>query len=531
LFALACEIDTRLRQRATTRRRNYALDAFDLAECKRLELFRHLGYSSITAYAHAVNGFGSSKTSDLIRIAEAAERLPKTKKAFLAGKLEWCAAREIVKKATPENEAEWLEKSDRLTVQELKAEVEEKDPVYRRLLELSSEELAWVEAVADGIRREGGPFALGKAIAEACRRILEGDMGSLGGPGYRIVIYRCGDCGEAIRETSEGPVSLSPEDVELAYCDAELLDVRNGPQRISRTVPPKIKNYVMARDKGRCVVPGCRNRAIHFHHEDGRQNGHDPSRCFGLCGSHHRGRHKGYLRTEGSMPDLHFYRRDGTYLGRAGDERRATDLDFTEAEPTHQDGSAPVFAPAASKASPAARSDAAAEASAHAEVPPVRASSAAAEVSAHAEAPPVRASSPAAQAFAHAEAPPVRASSAAAGASAHAEAPPVRASSPAAQASAHAEAPPVGVFSAAAEASAHAEAPLGTAPALTSRLPLPGEPATNPVHDATLGLRALGLKAREVEACVQRALRLYPGRSWEAGDLARAALQCLPTPG
>jgi hypothetical protein len=322
LVALACEIDTRLRQRATTRRRNYALDAFDLAECKRLELFRHLGYSSITAYAHAVNGFGSSKTSDLIRIAEAAERLPKTKKAFLAGKLEWCAAREIVKKATPENEAEWLEKSDGLTVQELKAEVEEKDPVYRRLLELSSEELAWVEAVADGIRREGGPFALGKAIAEACRRILEGDMGSLGGPGYRIVIYRCGDCGEAIRETSEGPVSLSPEDVELAYCDAELLDVRNGPQRISRTVPPKIKNYVMARDKGRCVVPGCRNRAIHFHHEDGRQNGHDPSRCFGLCGSHHRGRHKGYLRTEGSMPDLHFYRRDGTYLGRAGDQQR-----------------------------------------------------------------------------------------------------------------------------------------------------------------------------------------------------------------
>ena len=76
LFALARNLDARLRQRATTRRRNYALDAFDLAESKRLELFRLLGYSSITAYAHAVNGFGSSKTSDLIRIAEATAQLP-----------------------------------------------------------------------------------------------------------------------------------------------------------------------------------------------------------------------------------------------------------------------------------------------------------------------------------------------------------------------------------------------------------------------------------------------------------------------
>ena len=71
LFDLARDIDARLRQRSVTRRRNFALDAFDLAECKRLELFRLLGYSSITTYAHSVNGFGSSKTSSLIQIAQA----------------------------------------------------------------------------------------------------------------------------------------------------------------------------------------------------------------------------------------------------------------------------------------------------------------------------------------------------------------------------------------------------------------------------------------------------------------------------
>ena len=97
-----------------------------------------------------------------------------------------------------------------MTVQELKARAEEKDPLYRRLLELTQEELGWVEAVADGIRREGGPFALGKAIAEACRRLVQGETGSLGGPCYRFVIHRCGECGKATRETSEGPAPVSP---------------------------------------------------------------------------------------------------------------------------------------------------------------------------------------------------------------------------------------------------------------------------------------------------------------------------------
>lgn len=184
LFNLARAVDARLRQRSVTRRRNFALDAFDLAERKRLELFRLLGYSSITTYAHSVNGFGSSKTSSLIRVAQACEQLPVIREAFLAGQLDWCAAREIVKKATPADEADGLAKAKVLTVSELAALVREEAPVYRRMLELSGEELAWVEAVADGIRQEGGPFALGKAIAEACRRMAVGGMASAGGPRF-----------------------------------------------------------------------------------------------------------------------------------------------------------------------------------------------------------------------------------------------------------------------------------------------------------------------------------------------------------
>lgn len=37
----------------------------------------------------------------------------------------------------------------------------------------------------------------------------------------------------------------------------------------------------------------------------------------------------GYLITIGTMPEVHFFLRDGTYLGRAGDRRRATETGAT----------------------------------------------------------------------------------------------------------------------------------------------------------------------------------------------------------
>ena len=367
-LALARKIDARLRGRRRGRRRSYALDAFDLAECKRLGLFRLLGYSSVTAYARDVNGFGSSKTSSLIRIAEACQRLPKIRQAFLGGELDWCAAREIVKKATPEDEEEWLTLAKTLTVSELRARVQERDPVYRRNTEYSGEDLAAVEALVEVVRKKHGPMSFGKALGIAARDRLEGRGTSLGAS-VRIVIHRCPECEKASYETSEGPVLVRPEDLERVSCDAEVLDLRHGPARVSRTVPPRIKNFVLGRDRGRCVVPGCRNPADDFHHEKGWRRGHDPSHCFGLCGSHHRARHEGCLRAEGAMPDLHFYLADGTYLGRAGDRQRASEASGRPGEPAPAEASAHEDAPARAEASAHEDAPARAEASAHEDAP------------------------------------------------------------------------------------------------------------------------------------------------------------------
>jgi len=353
LFDLAREIDARLRARATTRRRTYALDALDLAECKRLDLHRLLGYSSITVYARAVNGFGASKTSDLLRIAEKTENLPRIRRAFLAGELDWCAAREIVRKATPGNEEEWLGKARRLSVAELRACARDEAPVYGRGFKFEPQELGWVEDAVAGVQREIGPVAPGKALAEICRRACAGEAGGVGGPRHRFVIYVCGECGKATRQTSEGEVPVSLEEIERVERNAEVLDIRNGPAKVTRAVPPKISNYVRARDKGRCAAPGCREPGVHFHHDKGWRNGHDPKTGYSLCSSHHTGRHLGYLRIEGAMPDAHFFRADGTCLGRAGDEERA-DSSFPGAEPAPR--SAPAPEPAGGGPSPAGAS-------------------------------------------------------------------------------------------------------------------------------------------------------------------------------
>ncbi len=192
------------------------------------------------------------------------------------------------------------------------------------------------------------------------------------------MIQHCPECRRATRETPAGPAPVSPEELERIGPDAEVLDIRNGPAARTRRPPPKIRNFVEGRDRGLCVMPGCRNRADHFHHEKGWKEGHDPDHCFGLCGAHHRGHHKGYVVAKGSMPDLHFYRRDGVYLGRAGDEKLATEV-------SPEAGLAPRSAPPTGEEAPSPGSsseETTAEASACEEGPATSATKRIAEASA-----------------------------------------------------------------------------------------------------------------------------------------------------
>jgi hypothetical protein len=90
-------------------------------------------------------------------------------------------------------------------------------------------------------------------------------------------------------------------------------------RRATQCTPPAIRREVFWRDRGRCVVPGCRNATfVDLHHLDLRSEGgeHDPDNLVVLCGAHHGALHRGRLRIDGKVSTgLRVRHADGTVYG------------------------------------------------------------------------------------------------------------------------------------------------------------------------------------------------------------------------
>ena len=100
---------------------------------------------------------------------------------------------------------------------------------------------------------------------------------------------------------------LTSAEIAQAQCDAELLGRVDGarPVRVTRTIPPAIRRQVFRRDRGRCIVPGCRAaRFLEVHHVVPRAHGgdHDPRRLGLVCAGHHHAAHAGLIEITGEAP-------------------------------------------------------------------------------------------------------------------------------------------------------------------------------------------------------------------------------------
>lgn len=336
LLDRARSVSAELHSLFEARRQNLAAIAHSLAVLKREELFSLLGYASVFAYAWDQHRMGKSKASELIAISNASDRLPRMRAAFDAGQLDWTKAREIAKVATPDTELEWLSRARTSTADDLRAQRKGEPAPLRRVLSLPDEAAALFDQLVAGVKQELGIVPDWEAVLELMKRGASGERGEA--PVQRVVITECGTCQEATRETRDGPVPVSRAAVDHARCDGEIHDLRQEANRVKRTIPSRVRRRVLDRDRRRCAVPGCRAMAaLDVHHEDGWQAGHDPARMVTLCWSHHRARHEGRLRIEGSAPAFRFSLLDGTVLGEsrsaagfshenAGRETRAHDL-------------------------------------------------------------------------------------------------------------------------------------------------------------------------------------------------------------
>jgi len=298
----------------TARRQDLASIAHSLAVMKREQLFAYLGYASVFEYAWDQHRMGKSKVSELIGVSEASQALPRTRAAFDAGALDWTKAREVTKVATPDTELAWLQKAETATADELRAERRGEPVPRRRVLSLPQEAAAEFDQLVACVKTELGVVADWRAVLELMKRGASGQGSEA--PGQRLVITQCGTCGEATRESREGPVRVSPAAVDHARCAGEVHDLREEDNEVKRTVPARIRRRVLDRDRRRCQVPNCRAMAaLDVHHEDGWEQGHDPDRMITLCWSHHRARHQGLLRVEGSAPGFRVVLLDGEVLG------------------------------------------------------------------------------------------------------------------------------------------------------------------------------------------------------------------------
>ena len=354
------EIDRMLRGLA---RRRVALDVEEAAWLRRgrsAGVHRLFGFATFFEYVERVLGYAPGTARERLRVADALEALPKMQAAMTAGDIAYSAVRELTRVATVDTEDAWLAAAAKSTVREIEDMVSGRrrgdlpddppDPAAR-LHELRLLVPAAVLGKFTAARRAleeacGHPLTDGDLLATLCDGQLAGSH--VGDPGepresrpmYQIAITQCTDCQRAWHDVAGHTIELSGAELAQASCDAELLGRVDGdkPARVTKSIPPRTRRAVLRRDRGRCVVPGCRNaRYVDVHHLIARAKGgtHTPTTLAAMCSAHHKAAHDGRLRIEGTSPGkLRFTHADGRAYG--APPRGAT------ASPTSHVGGAPA---------------------------------------------------------------------------------------------------------------------------------------------------------------------------------------------
>jgi hypothetical protein len=251
--------------------------------------------------------------------------------------------------ATRETEATWLEASTGKTAHEVERLVsghargskpsDLPDDALRRhviRLEISGATLAsFREAMAKLRRDAGAPLDDDAAVLLLSRYVLEAsaDTRDTGKASYEVSITVCEHCRRGFQKGKGELVEVTTPTVEMAACDARAVDERTHAglgtaRRVTQSVRPSVRRRVLARDSGRCAVPGCRHAVfVDVHHVDPKAEGggHDVGNLVTLCAAHHRAAHLGTLIIDRANDGFRFWHGDGTEYGSRLPSPAATD--------------------------------------------------------------------------------------------------------------------------------------------------------------------------------------------------------------
>jgi 5-methylcytosine-specific restriction endonuclease McrA len=274
-------------------------------EIMRRELYKELGFSSMLNYAREALKLSRTTAFYYISITKSLDTLPETKKAVEKGEIEWTKVREVTKVATPETEDQWLKIARGSTQKELAAKTSlarkqainnsqpelissaplpEAEPKIGTSLSFSVEQMERFNALIEKMRKQGETGTREEILIKALTdSTSEKSTRVDSAPATQIVIRHCPECGKA--ETGAGEISQN--DLEKAYCDAQVLE--NG--RNKATIRPSVRREVMNRDNHTCQGQGCvSKRYLEVHHKVPRSAGgsNDASNLVTLCSACHK---------------------------------------------------------------------------------------------------------------------------------------------------------------------------------------------------------------------------------------------------
>ncbi|MEP6860053.1 MAG: DUF222 domain-containing protein [Deltaproteobacteria bacterium] len=317
------EIDRELRAIAKRQRALDAEEAVLLCTVVRREIWRELGKGSLLEYLEDVLGYGPKAAKERVRVALALDELPVLANALATGEQSYSAIRELTRVATKQTEAEWLAAVRGKNVRQVEDLVSchrrgdrPTDPPDYSLkphvvrFEISTATHARLRHVQQVLADEtGGQLDDDAFVTALCDSILDGNASADDGgrARFQILTTVCVGCQQAWQHGGGRDLPIGETDLEIAECDAQRVGSDSEPGTAAQDVAPKVRRFVMLRDRRRCVVPGCRaSRHIDVHHIVPRHlgGGHEAENLTLLCSGHHRALHDGTLAITGRAPNL-----------------------------------------------------------------------------------------------------------------------------------------------------------------------------------------------------------------------------------
>jgi len=317
------DIDRELRALAQRQRALDGEEAILLCSVVRYEVWRQLGKASLLEYLEDVLGYGPKAAKERVRVAMALDELPLLHDALASGAQSYSAIKELTRVAIAKTQADWIAAARGKNVRQIEELVAGRrrgdlptDPPVPDLkpqivrFEITTATLARLRQVQQVLANEcGGQLDDDALVSAMCDAILDGhDAADDGGRArHQIITTVCEKCSQAWQNGGGRELAITATDLAIAACDAQRVGSDREPGKAAQDIAPKVRRFVMLRDRKRCTVPGCRAARhidVHHIHPQHLRGGHEPENLTLLCAGHHRALHDGRLQITGRAPNI-----------------------------------------------------------------------------------------------------------------------------------------------------------------------------------------------------------------------------------